>query len=267
MKRKTGYIIGLAIIIGIVFYISAISRHGFTGARGIFSPIVMLVRNVGLTFSGWGEFFNSRDYLRSENQRLNEQVKDLIEQIGDAEKSNTENADLKALLKYSETEKSSPIISRVIGNAKDPFREVIFIDRGLQEGVRMGAPILARGVLAGIVIKVIDHSSMVLMISDQTSKLPAKILGKEDAVGILEGHGLLYHLTLLPRNSKVAVGDIVVSENLGVTLPRGLPIGTVTAIVDNNEDPFKTAIVEPLAELDNISFVSVLRVIDASIYE
>ncbi|MBU0619941.1 rod shape-determining protein MreC, partial [Patescibacteria group bacterium] len=84
--------------------------------------------------------------------------------------------------------------------------------------------------------------------------------GEDVTMGIIEGEfGLTIKMDFIPQNKRINNEDIVITSGLEKNIPKGLVIGKITRINKNNNEVWQNAIIEPLADLDNLIIVSVLQ--------
>lgn len=255
-SRRPILLVMVAVALALFFIFWA--RSGALLVRTAASPIVGFFENLGQSTANLSLLENKKT-IKEENIRLNELVRRLAIERSEFEILKQSYQELKALIGYDEKAGIPQIPAKIIGRAINPFEQAVFIDQGTQDGLALYAPVLAyEGILVGVVNQVWNNSALVLLINDKRSKIPAKVLGREGTLGVLEGHGVLYHLTMIPRDAIIEVGDAVITDALGSTIPAGLVIGAVTAIQKNEESPFQTLLVNSLVEFDELSFVSVL---------
>jgi rod shape-determining protein MreC len=74
----------------------------------------------------------------------------------------------------------------VIGRDTSPAIRSIIIDKGADDGVRVGMPVESARGLVGRVYRTTDRSAQVALITDNTSAVPAR-LGNSRATGLLRG--------------------------------------------------------------------------------
>lgn len=260
MKRSVRKIIVKScLMIGALVALLFLIYKGASEARSVFSPITTFAYSIGAWLNRLPHPWENQKRLQNENNQLKKLVQQLaINQSACVELQN-DFTNLNALVGYNDRQKTRTITARVLGFAKDPFHDAIYIDRGTSDGVAINAPVLIQdGILIGTVAKTWKETALIQLARDLQSKIPAKIMNRDGAVGILEGHGVQYHLALIPRDIKVEENDIVVTEATGTTIPSGLVIGKVTAVTTDKKNPFKTAFVAPLAVFKEQSFVVVL---------
>ncbi|MBI2013759.1 MAG: hypothetical protein HYS87_02970 [Candidatus Colwellbacteria bacterium] len=136
--------------------------------------------------------------------------------------------------------------------------------RGLQEiaieagssNLEVAAAIVSnRNLFVGVVKKVFSTYSVVSTIFDPSIELAVRI-GTEQRDGFLKG-GSSPRITMIPKESEVRVGDIVLTASAG--LPYGLNIGRIIEIQEDINMPFKEALIAPSVEINKLRDVQVSR--------
>lgn len=230
----------------LLFFIIIFSRHALREqALGVIRrPFVSLGQILGQQVRPAATSYNLQEENKAIDQALLQSLK-------------KENDELKLLLGYKEATENRLVTARIIAHLKDPFVNVVRIDRGRTDGLNSGDPVIAgEGILLGRVSSVYEHSADVLLALDPRSKLEAKVLGREGATGVLEGQGIVYRLRFIPRESGVNRDDLVITT-IPVS-PKPLVIGMVRGIESDAETPFDTLVIEPMRDPLTISFVRVL---------
>ncbi|MDP3985198.1 MAG: rod shape-determining protein MreC [bacterium] len=252
-------LIGFGSIAAIRFWVQA----GTPRAQALLGTPVRWFSQAGSAVSAWTAQRSDLEALRKENARLEALLRAAaIEQSNTADLL-TSYESLASLLRYQERAAKPLVAARIIGNSPDPFRNAIYIDRGTFDGIQVKAAVVAYdGIYVGTVTDAWERVALVQLVSDQKSKTPAKVLNRDGAVGILEGSGALYTLSLIPRNIDIAPGDIVVTEQFGTAIAGGLPIGTIISIDAGDESPFKTAFITPLVDTKSLRIIGVMPVPD-----
>jgi rod shape-determining protein MreC len=139
-----------------------------------------------------------------------------------------------------------------------PGRQLLLLDRGREEGVAIGQPVLGSGAtLAGVVVDVGAHRSRVRLLIDRDSAV-AGVIQSSRTPGAAFGTGDGIRLDFVPLGAAVAAGDHVLTSALGGQLPGGLLIGRVSTVTERPEDLFATVTVEPLADFSRLEHVLVM---------
>jgi len=162
-----------------------------------------------------------------------------------------ENQRLSDLLNASTIVNERVVNAQLMGEAQDPFTKRVLINKGSEEGVYEGQPVLDAFGLMGQVIDVEPYASWVLLITDPQHSTPIQInrngnraiaSGTQDRLNRLE-------LQNISATFDVVVGDELVTSGFGGRFPVGYPVGVVSRVVHDPGEPFATITVEPTAQL------------------
>lgn len=170
-----------------------------------------------------------------------------------------ENAALRDQLNFLKDTKRF-VGANVIGRDLDPLGTTIIIDQGKNAGIEINRPVIVgKGLLIGKVARVDEKTAIVRLVSDFQSSVAATVANREKSLGVVEGgFGLAVRLNLIPQNELIKPGDAVITSGLEAAIPRGLMIGTVEVVEKKPQEPFQEAILNPAADLEALSVVSVI---------
>jgi len=156
-----------------------------------------------------------------------------------------------------------PVTATVVAKSPNIWYSTVTIDRGESAGVRVNDPVINGQGLVGKVTQAASDGAQVSLITDSSVGVSARV-GATNATGILqpkvgEPNDLL--LQYLPANTPVNAGTYIVTSGTVLSpdhslYPPGIPIGQVTSV--NEESPYKSVNVHPLADLHNLDVVQVL---------
>lgn len=172
-----------------------------------------------------------------------------------------ENRSLQALTKFLDATGYDQVPARVIARSTDPRSATIVIDRGSKDGVETGmAVVVEEGIFVGKVTGLRDRIATVTLVADERSRIAASRAGRHSLLGLVEGRGNgVARLTLVPQMEELKRDDVIVTAGTEDKIPANLAIGLVNEVEGKPTDPFKNAALEPLAQADRLSLVSVLR--------
>ena len=113
------------------------------------------------------------------------------------------------------------------------------IDKGSEDRVRLGQPLLGAAGLMGQVTRVGKYSSNALLITDATHAVPVQVL-RSGVRGLAEGTGDLSRLIVrhVAATTDIRVGDTLVTSGLGGLFPAGYPVAQVLEVVVTPARPF-----------------------------
>ncbi|HEX2045320.1 MAG TPA: rod shape-determining protein MreC [Gaiellaceae bacterium] len=216
---------------------------------------------------GWGYVSELVD-AKSENAGLREEVKDLRQQVIRNETAAQENERLKEALAYiggpSFPDDYQGVATSVIARPPSPYRQEVKIAAGREDGVRRNDPVVTADGLVGLVTEVTSGGAMVTLITDQDSAVSAVVL-ESGAPGVVR-HGASEGSLVLDRVGKDALveeGSLVVTAGwqtlrLESLYPRGIVIGTVESVGQQDVDLYKRIQVAPIVDFDSLADVIVL---------
>ncbi|MBQ6893842.1 MAG: rod shape-determining protein MreC [Clostridia bacterium] len=232
-------------------------------AMAVVSPLMRGASVIGNSFSGFTEYFTEFDRLKEENKILSERVKELEEQIYDAELLEKENEWMRSYLgaKRANTEYSY-CDANLIGSETGDFISTFTLDRGSTSGIEIGMPVVTDAGVVGRVTEVGLTFCRVSTIINYDSSIGAYI-ERSGEVGLVSGdfdrrrngHCILEYLKF---DADVEVGDRIYSSGLGSVYPRGLYVGEVTEVTGDAYNHTKIAVVKPAADLANLTKVMII---------
>jgi rod shape-determining protein MreC len=199
----------------------------------------------------FGESAASRQELLAANKKLAARNLILETKAQRLASLEAENIELRELLSASEQIDDRVLVSTLIAVDPDPYSQQIMIDKGTEDGVFIGQPVLDAYGLLGQVIDVLPRSSRVLMIADSNHAIPVQV-NRNGVRAIAAGTGALDTLELIyvPNTADIQEGDLLVSSGLGGRYPKGYPVATVTSVNNIPGKSFASVTAEPSAHLD-----------------
>ena len=200
----------------------------------------------------WGEgLFQSEESLQEEVERLSREALILRGRVQQMSSLVAENGRLRELLNSSALLKRDDVLSaEIIGLSPEPGRHKIIIDKGDNDQVALGQPVIDADGLMGQVVEVSPVSARILLIADTLHAVPVQI-NRNGVRCVVEGTGRLDQMALrhVAPTTDIKVGDLLVTSGLGGRFPVGYPVAEVTSIVDDPGQPFLNVLVAPTARL------------------
>ena len=205
----------------------------------------------------WGdERLLSRKVLLDQNQRYQSEILLLKAQVQKLAALEAENVRLRELLNSSAILDDSVLVAEIVSVSPDPLQHHIVVNKGSDDGLYVGQPVIDALGLTGQVVQVGAYQSRVLLITDASHALPVQIL-RNGVRGVAEGLGRFDQLVLqhVAATTDIRVGDILVSSGLGERFPTGYPVGIVDEVSIHDGQPFATVTATPSAALDRSGHV------------
>lgn len=203
-------------------------------------------------------YFSSLSRLEKENAQLKRAQLVNAETILRTGQLEAENERLRKLLDVRERQKVSGQVAQIIYAARDPFSRRVIVDKGQQDKLSAGQPVVDDAGVVGQVTRVFPFVAEITLITDKDQAIPVQILrtGQRSVVFGL-GDGQL-DLRFLPANADVQNGDTLVTSGLDGLFPRGLPVAKVVHIERDTAYSFARIHCAPLAWVEHFGEVMIL---------
>jgi rod shape-determining protein MreC len=253
--------VALAIlVIGILLlalggYLTPISRVAF-------SPFISAQTWLASRYLAIRDFMTApRDVARLSqlNDQYEAEIARLQAQIIELQQENAELEVLSALLDFARTHAENEYITAaVIGRDISPFLHYIIINRGSDDGLRRGMPVVSSQGLVGRVAAVTADGARVQLITDPGTAINVRIQ-PSGAEGSLAG-SITGDITVenIPQDAEIQTGDLVLTSGLGGNFPPDMLIGQVSGVRQRPVELFQTATIEPVVDFSQLEIVLVI---------
>ncbi|MGF1458181.1 MAG: rod shape-determining protein MreC [Leptolyngbyaceae cyanobacterium] len=169
----------------------------------------------------------------------------------------SQNRSLRQVVEGDSQLLSEGVPAAVIGRSAGDWWQQLIISRGQRDGITVDDIVTGPGGLVGRVIAVSPNSSRVLLISDPTSRIGARI-SRSRATGYIRGTmGQQVVMEFFDKLPDVEVGDVVVTSAYSKLFPPNIPVGRVVAL-DLNKSPAPEVTVELTSPLSIVEWVEVV---------
>ncbi|MBQ9133609.1 MAG: rod shape-determining protein MreC [Clostridia bacterium] len=239
------------------------------GVMAVVTPMMRGARALGDALSGFGEYFTEFDRLKEENRLLSERVKELEEQVYNAELLEKENEWMRTYLGAKRAHTDFVFCdANLIGSEAATYISSFTLDRGSASGIAVGMPVVTADGIVGRVTEVGLTFCRVSTIINYDSSVGAYV-ERSGEVGIVSGDftrrrdGLCL-LEYIAFDADIEVGDKIYSSGLGSVYPRDLYIGEITEVTGDAYNHTKVALVKPAVDLSDITKVMILT--DYTVY-
>lgn len=214
-------------------------------------------------FEKFENFFQLTFGLRvlvQQNEILNRQVEELSSEIAVLERARIENKFLREALGFFRETKLELVPTEIIAFDILNVSQTFTIDRGKNDGVEVGDPVIvAKGILVAVVSDVFDSTSEARLLTSSAVSVNAEVL-PSGASGIVRGeHGLGLVFDLISQNEVIKTGDSVITSGLGGGFPKNLLIGQIGEVDSGGPELFQKASIVPAANLKHNKTVFVVK--------
>ena len=276
---RRAVVVGLALLSLVLITISFRESSGGplhgaqnTGAA-VMKPFEVAANRVARPFRDAYNWFDGLVTAKNENQQLKQEVERLRQQYATAQTAQNENASLKRLLHYesgpSFPKDFRPVNASVLARGSADVQKRVTVSAGSKQGVRVNDPVVTSDGLVGRVTRVTPGLARVTLLTDATSAVAASDL-RSNAYGLVQhgpGGGAQLVFSRVSKDKVVRRGDFVVTAgtqlaSLPDIYPRGILIGRVASVYQNNVDEFKHIQVNPFSNFSSLDSVAILVPLD-----
>ena len=208
-----------------------------------------------------GDYFNSLSALQKENQALRQQQALNAQLLQQERLIAAENAQLRNLLNMQRRLPTKSIIGEILYDARDPFTRKIILNRGTQEGVALGQPVIDDIGIVGQVTRVFPFTSEVTLLTDKDQAIPVQLLRNGlRSVAYGRGQSGVLDLRFMAANADIQKGDALVTSGIDGVYPPGLQVATVMQVETKSTDAFAHIVCQPSAGIDRHKQLLILQV-------
>ena len=272
----------ILLTVSVLLLITAFFTYGRKSDFNFFeNALAFMVTPLQDGVSKASSFFSDKISSHKLNSENNSSISELLLEIQALEAENGKLSERLYLLE-DENDKLSELLGmakkypglKTIGvrvTARDPgnWYDSFMINRGKNDGVSSGMPLIDSAGLAGVVTQAGKTHSKAQSILDSHISVSAVCMRTGDT-GIVSGDYTLFESGLcrmgyISPTSSIVVGDEIFTSYLSDIYPAGITIGVVTEISLDNNGLSKTAVISPAANLKQMD--SLLLITDYNMDE
>ena len=227
--------------------------------QSLVSPL-QYIANTPKQFMTWAsENVVTRQQLMTENQQYKVKALRLHSQIMQLEIIKQENERLRSLLSSPVRSEMKKMVAEILSVDSDPYTHQVVINRGANDGVFEGQPVLDEQGIVGQILHVGTSTSRVILITDVTHGVPVRI-SRNGIRLVASGSGQIDRLihNFVPHSADIQSGDLLVTSGLGGKYPEGYPVARVSIITQDESRPFARVLSTPVARIDRLRYLLLL---------
>lgn len=207
-------------------------------------PIASVSKAIG-TVENAASVYRQNQEFKLENQRL-------LQWQEVARRLESENAELRNLVKFAPQGAVSSVAAQVIADSGGAFLRNVLVNVGQNEGVARGQPALTGDGLVGRVIELGDRTARILLLTDINSHIPVVVEGTHERAMLNGDNSDQPRLVYVQPKTPVKPGDRIVTSGSGGVFPPDLPVGVVASVNGIIR-------VEPYADLARLEMVRIVN--------
>lgn len=232
--------------------------------RTVFAPVE---QSISKLVYGINDLFSSSAKVMMvyrDNDQLRQQIDQLQQANVALNELIAENQRLQVMLNY---QKNTPhfdlVTATVIAREPGTWFSTIIINRGSENGLTKDMSVITPQGLVGHIVSVFNNSAKVMLILDPRSAVGGLVQRPESRVtGIVIGQAqdtTVPLMTNLARESDIIKGDRIITSGLGGIFPKGILIGEVIDVKNEEGGLLKYAEIKTAVDFSKLEEVLVIR--------
>ncbi len=207
-------------------------------------------------------YFQALDRVEAENRKLALEKNTLAQTALRAESLEAENGHLRKLAGLRESQHSKSVAAEILYDARDPFSRKVIVDRGTNDGVDRGQPVIDDAGVVGQITRVFPLSSEITLLTDREMAIAVQNV-RTGVRGIAYGNAAggsagQIDLRFMPSNVDVKKDDLLATTGLDGVFPVGLPVARVLSVERNAAYQFARILCTPLGGTERNRHVLIL---------
>lgn len=230
-------------------------QQALQGIRATLSVVVYPLQylvNIPFAVGDWAsETLKDHNSLLADNRTL--RARELEAQVSLLKLAalERENARLRSLLQSSSRRWERVLVAEMMSIDFDPFKHQILLNKGSNDGVFEGQPLIDAAGVMGQVLHVSPFTSTAMLITDPSHAIPVQVnRNGVRAIAVGTGDPAALDIPHIPNNADIQEGDLLITSGLGQRFPAGYPVAEIVLVERNPAEPFATITAVPLAHLD-----------------
>ena len=260
-------LVGVIAFILVGAFLAAANGHGETAQSTVigtvFAPCHYVAQKIADGIDNVSGNVSGNAAYEKEISSLKKQIGDLQAQLVDYQNLKKQNELYKEFLELKEENKDYKFTeASIIGRDSADVYRSFTISKGTANGVAVGDAVLYGKYLVGVIDKSYPDYSIVKTVYDVNFNVSVyELLSGE--ISYVTGNAALAKekkckMANLNSATKITYGSIICTAGIGGTVPKGLLIGTVDEISDEETDISSYAVITPGVDVENISSCLVL---------
>jgi len=229
----------------------------------VLRPFEVAADRVSRPFRDAYGYFAGLVNAKSQNNRLRHDLEQLRQKETLNQSAASENTDLRKKLHFVNSPRFPRgygyVTASIIAQPPTAYEEQVTIGAGSSSGIQLFDPVVTGEGLVGTVVRVAHNQSLVALLTDDTTAVSAYDV-KTGAQGVVKAGA---SFDQVGKDQQVDKGDVLFTAGwktggLSSIYPRGIPIGQVTSVGQNEVDLYKHVQLQPFVNFKTLSSLVVL---------
>jgi rod shape-determining protein MreC len=207
------------------------------------------------------DYFSSLSSFQKEIKDLKQQQLANAQALQQSQLLASENAHLRKVLATRENLAVKSVVGEILYDARDAFTRKIILNRGTQDGVVQGQPVIDENGVVGQVTRAFPLTSEVTLLMDKNQAIPVQVV-RNGLRSVVYGRGQsgMLDMRFLAANADIQTGDVLVTSGIDGVYPSGLSVAKVIQIENVAAGAFGRIVCQPTANMDRNRHLLILLV-------
>jgi len=151
--------------------------------------------------------------------------------------------------------------ARVAARPIDTFHAQLLLNRGVQDGLILGAPVVIQdAVVVGFISQLFEKTAVLQLLTSPHLTFPAEVIAMESrSKGLVQGKSYTsIEMISIPRDVELKIGQEVVTAAQEGLVPYGLVVGQISEMKDEQYEPYQRARLEISYDPSDLWAVTIL---------
>ncbi|MBT8583428.1 rod shape-determining protein MreC [Polynucleobacter paneuropaeus] len=217
----------------------------------VLRPLEYLMLTPRNVYQASTEYFTTRSTLEQENQIFKARQAELALLANQSEFLLIENQNLRQLMDLQKQVGFKSLPVEILFNPPNPISQRVVINRGNDDGLKLGNPIANDAGILGQVVRLYDHSAEVSLLEDRDFAVPVQVARNGLRAAVFgAGRGNSLELRYLPVASDLEVGDILITSGIDGVYPPGYAVAVISRIERNVDKNSSNVFCVPIAAVN-----------------
>lgn len=226
------------------------------------SPVQQSIKYIQHSFVSTFDSYILLVNTKKENEQLLSKIDNLNNENNQLKEELALSQRLKEILIYEEAQPFETVTARVIGQSgsklSGSWTKTLTINRGRRDGIEASMPVIVPSGVVGKITSVQSRTSQVLLITDPRFNIDT-VLQTSRTQAIVSGvGGETLKVKYIRQLDLAEVGEKLVTAGIAGIFPKGLSVGEIVKIEDDNKSFFKTIKAIPLVNSANLEDILII---------
>lgn len=204
-------------------------------------------------------YFSSQSALRADNAELRARLLATAQDAQRYQAAAAEAERLRRLVGAAERIQRRSIPAEIVYAGRDPYSLKVILDKGTQQGVEAGNPVVDDSGVVGQVTRAYPFTAEVTLVTDKDYAIPVQVARSGlRVVAFGGGSSGMLELRFIAPNAEIRTGDLLVTSGIDGTYPPGLPVATVARVERDAAHSFAHVLCQPAAGVNRGRYLLVL---------